>query len=513
MKLERIKNAKRNSIWGIINRLFSILFPFVIRTVIIKVLGVEYLGLNNLYTSILSVLSLTELGFGTAIVFSLYKPIAEDDCVTICALMNLYKKIYRIIGLIVLLIGLGLMPFLPYLINGDIPDDINLYLLYLIYLGNSVVSYWLFAYKNCLLNAHQRDDIISKVTVSINFFMYSCQIIILLLLRNYYCYIIVIPIFSILINLTNAFFASKLFPQYNCYGKVSPGLIKDLKKRVGGLMISKLTYVSRNSIDSIILSAFLGLTFVATYNNYFYIITAVSGILMVLTNAIAAGIGNSMVTESLQKNLMDMRKFNFIFMWIVGVCLSCLLSLYQPFMKLWVGEELMLSNFLMFMFALYFLVMHLRSIIMEYFDALGLWWHRKWYTLLEAVSNLILNIVLVQIWGMNGVLFATIFTTLFFDFFSIAYLTFKFYFKKGFKSYMLEQMLYFFVCIIVSCINYTVCSFIPCNGDILRQILLLTTRLLICIILPNLLFFCGYFKLHIFQYTKNWIKTSILLRK
>lgn len=163
MRIERTKNATRNIVVGMILKIYQLLVPFVIRTVMIHVLGMEYLGLNSLFTSILQVLNLAELGVGSAMVFSMYKPIAEDDSATINDLMKLYQFYYRIIGMIILVIGIAITPFIPKLIKSDIPSGLNIYILYYLNLGATVISYWLFAYKNCLLTAHQRSDVISKV--------------------------------------------------------------------------------------------------------------------------------------------------------------------------------------------------------------------------------------------------------------------------------------------------------------------------------------------------------------
>lgn len=160
MKIDRTHNATRNITSGIALKIYQLLAPFVIRTIMIYCLGMEYVGLNTLFTSILQVLNLAELGVGSAMVYSMYKPIAMDDSKMICALMNLYKIYYRIIGLIILVGGIVIMPFLPNLISGEIPEDINIYVLYILNLGATVLSYWLYAYKNCLLTAHQRIDVV-----------------------------------------------------------------------------------------------------------------------------------------------------------------------------------------------------------------------------------------------------------------------------------------------------------------------------------------------------------------
>ena len=211
MRLEKFKNAKRNSIWGIIFRIVVIIFPFAIRTIIIKKIGTDYLGLSSLFTSILNLLNLTELGVGTAIVYSMYEPLAKDDDKKICALMNLYKKIYRIIGLIVLIIGLIIIPFIKNLITGQVPNDINIYYLFFIYLANTVLSYWLFAYKVCIIQIHQRVDIATKINILVYILTYSIQIIILISIKNYYLYTLMLPLSTILYNILNGLYVDRQY--------------------------------------------------------------------------------------------------------------------------------------------------------------------------------------------------------------------------------------------------------------------------------------------------------------
>ena len=177
-KIERTKNATRNIIFGVILKAYQIIVPFLMRTAMIYLMGVQYLGLNSLFTSILQVLNLAELGVGSAMIYSMYKPIAEDDNATICALMKLYKTYYRIIGLVIAVIGCALTPFIPKLISGDVPDNLNIYLLYLLNLGATVLSYWLYAYKNCILQAHQRVDIVSKVSLVTSTIQYALQLLV-----------------------------------------------------------------------------------------------------------------------------------------------------------------------------------------------------------------------------------------------------------------------------------------------------------------------------------------------
>jgi O-antigen/teichoic acid export membrane protein len=510
MKFERTKNTIRNSIWGMINQIVTIFGKFVITIIMIRILGAKYLGLNSLFTSILLILSLAEMGFGNAVVFYLYKPIVENDVKMICALMNLYKKIYRYIGLCVFVVGCCFIILIPKLVKDEIPKDVNLYILYCIFLLNSVLTYSFFAYKKCLLTAHQRNDITSKISLSLNLVTYFFQIIALVIFENYYLYVIFIPILSILNNIINGIFATKIYHEYKSYGSINKQLIFDIRKRVSGLMIVKLAFVSRNAFDSVILSTFLNLTIVAIYNNYYYIMNSITGILLVFTSAVASGIGNSIASEKKEKNLNDLLIFNFIYMWIAGFCTSCLACLYQPFMRIWVGEDLLFDNYLMLLFVFYFLVTKLGDIQAQYFDTAGLWWHGKWRAVIEATSNLGLNIVLGYYFGVFGIILATIITTLFINFGYTTYLTFKFYFGRGMFDYLLDQIIHIFSILIVTGILYFICFYIPFGKGIINQIFLLLLRFIICVLFSNILFILIYYKSKRFIDARKWIKLRVM---
>ena len=347
MKIDRTKNASRNILFGIILKIYQLLVPFLMRTAMIYFMGVQYLGLNSLFTSVLQVLNLAELGVGSAMIYSMYRPITEDDKVTICALMKLYRTYYRIIGLIIAVIGSFLIPFIPNLIAGEVPPEINVYVLYALNLSATVLSYWLFAYKNSILQAHQRNDVISKVTILTNSVQYLFQFLVLWLFRNYYLFVIVLLITQALTNIVTAIIADRLYPEFKPGGKVQKSDIKRINRRIKDLFTSKLGTVVYESVDTIVISAFLGLSALAIYQNYFYILTAVSGFISVIFTACTAGIGNSIVVETKEKNFHDFEKFTFIISWIAGFCSVCMLCLLQPFMKLCVFAGMLFCRLLL----------------------------------------------------------------------------------------------------------------------------------------------------------------------
>ena len=408
MKIERTKNATRNVLFNGMLQAMNMLVPFFMRSIIIHYLGAEYLGLGGLFKSILQILNLSELGVGSAMVFSMYKPIAEDDGETVCALMKLYRTLYRIIGLFILVIGLVLVPFLPKLIKGDVTADVNLYVLYFMTIGSTVLSYWLFAYKNCLLNAHQRIDISSKITLLVHITEYALKIAVLILFRNYYMYLGVQILTQIARNLIVAKVVSKYYPQYSPHGDLPKETIKKISGRVRDLFTSKLSYTVTNSADTLVISSFLGLTVLAIYQNYYFIISSLSKMIEVITGACIAGIGNSLITESAEKNYKDLRKMTMLFGWLMCVAGSMLLCLYQPFTNLWMGEENMLGINYVICFVVYFYSIGMNKLINLFKDAAGIWKIDKWRPLTAAILNLTLNLATVRWLGLYGVLLSTV---------------------------------------------------------------------------------------------------------
>lgn len=431
MIMNRTKNASRNMVFGMLLKIYQVILPFVMRTLMVYTFGVQYLGLNSLFVSVLQVLNLAELGVGSAMVFSMYKPIVEEDYVKICALMRLYKIYYRVIGGVVLGLGLLLLPVIPSLISGEIPSEINIYILYLLNLLATVLTYWLFAYKNSILQAYQRTDYISKITLGTDTFKYLIQIVALIVFRNYYWYVIAILMSQVLNNVITAVIAGKLFPNYHPVGKLPEEEIKVINKKIKDLFTSKLGYTILSSADTLSISTFLGLTILAQYQNYQFIMTSIFGFIAIVYGSITAGVGNSMITESTEQNCKDFKTFTVLITWLCGVCVSCFAVLYQPFMELWMGKDLILDYGIVVLFCIYFWVYEIVMMISVYKDAGGIWHEDRFRPLISGIVNVCLNLCLVKLIGLYGILLATIL--------SISFVSIPWIIKNVFKNIFNES--------------------------------------------------------------------------
>ena len=490
----RMTHARRNIKSGVILKLITPLTSFITRTALIYSLGTVYLGLNGLFTSMLQVLSLAELGFGSAIVFSMYKPIAQKDEVTVNALLKLYRTIYRIVGSVIMGVGLILIPFLPKLIHGSLPAGLNLTVLYLIRLADTSISYFLFSYRNCLLDASQRKSRIQRIQSVSKVVLCAVQVVLLMLFKNYYIFCIAIPVIQVAQNLAYWIVSKKTFPQYRCEGSLPKESRKDIMKRVTGLFMFRLSHVLRNSFDSIILSAFLGLEILAIYQNYFLIVTTVVGISSILTDSTLSSIGNSVAMETTEKNYRDFKSFQLLFMWVVGIICVGMTCLYQPFIRLWVGKHNMLSDGLMILFVVYFFTERMGNICFQYRQARGLWWEDRIRPVVDGITNLTLNFFLVQYIGIAGVMLSTILCHVFIDSLWGARILFKHYFTNERQSrYVLKLMLFAGSTAIACALSFLLCNFIPQYAEnAITCLLFMAGRGIICLIVANIVFFGIY---------------------
>jgi O-antigen/teichoic acid export membrane protein len=478
----RTDNAKKNAISGVVNKVLLLLLGFVVRTLFIHKLGTEILGLNSFFTSLLMVLNMAELGFSSAVTFSLYKPLAEMDYTAVRAYLTYYKNVYKVIGIVVIVVGIVLLPFIPYLIKGSYPDNINVHTLFVMFFVNTSISYLFWGYKAVLLSALQKHRILSNIDTALSVIKSALQIVMILYFKNYYYYVACLLLATILNNVIVKYVSDRFYSEYAGTGNLDEKQKKAIVKKVGGLAIGKISATARNSFDNIVLAMFAGLIDVAIYSNYYYVINLVLGFITVFTQAMAAGIGNSVVAETAQKNYDDFKKFYFLFGWVGAFCTISILCLYQPFMELWVGKNLVLGENVMFLFVCYFYILQSGQLRSLYSRASGIWWELRYFAICEAILNLLLNFVLGYYFGMKGILIATIATVSVFGVVLVGKVTVNLCFKKSALEFLVLTGLYAVVTFILSSVMYLLVRTLNVHGYV--GLILIAG---LCLFVPNAL--------------------------
>lgn len=499
MKIERTKNTISGFAWGATGKIVNMFIPFILRTVMIYKLGVEYLGLSSLFASVLQVLSMSELGFSYACVYAMYKPIAEDDYKTVGSILIYLKKIYFIIGMVLLVIGSTFTPFLKYIINGDIPNDVNIYILYGIYLINSSLSYFFFAYKSSLLSALQCNNIINKVGLLTNTFLKVGQCVVLLIIPNYYVYVVLIPLTTLLNNLIKSHIVNQKFSCYLVKEPIEDSIRNDIKQKIVPLIGIKISTVLINAADTLVISTFLGLKETALYNNYFFIMSSVQAIVYEIHSSMLAGVGNSLVVDNIDSIRKKFEMLNFVNMWLVSFCTICFVSLYQPFMYVWVGNDMMLSMGMAILFSMYFFITTIQRIVIVYKDAAGVWKEDMIRCYASCAINIILNIISVKYIGLYGVIGSSVFVGMFIDPW-MARTVHRVILKKSARQFYFNFIKDIIVCCISCFIAYMICLKIPYSwlGIILRTA--------ICCIVGNIVLTVVYHNDYRFTGAKQWIQ-------
>lgn len=444
--MSRTRNSLLNISTGLVGQILTLVIGFVVRSVFIYQLGATYLGLSGLFGNILSILSFTELGFGQAIIFALYKPIAENNIEKIGQLMALFKKIYIWMFFIVAALGSALAPFLDYFINKPV-DIPHLPLIYLMYVASSATTY-LFSYKTSLLFASQKNYIATTVSYYFTIISAIIQIIILVTLHNFILYLLVQILSGIIQNAFIAHKTDKLYPilKNNRGAKLPKNDVSDIKKNVKALIIYKIGTLSLNSTDNIIISKYVGLLTVGFYSNYLLLCTSVSGFLSTIFSNITASIGHMNATESSETKMEMFFKIDMATFWFYGISSICLYTCMPPFILLWLGPEYELNNSTCFIIAFNQYIGGMLYSPFNYRQTMGLFRQGKWRPIVSAVLNLGLSIILAINYGLPGVLWGTALTRILTNVWFDPYIVFK----KGlginpmkyFKSYGFKMAVY-----------------------------------------------------------------------
>jgi len=467
----------------------SSIFPFIIRYLMIQYLGTEYLGLNSLFSSIIHTLNLAELGFDSAIVYSMYKPFADNDIKQVNNLLAFYRKTYITIAFVICILGLCCIPLLGLLIKGSYPAEIVLSKVFIIFLSNIVLNYSLFSYKNAILKAAQRTDIDNKILIICSILMYSSQICIIMYLQSYYLYALMLPVATVLGNIIRKVIVDKKFPYIRCNGKLEKKYISILKRHITAIFLSRIRNLSRYAMDSVFISSFLGLTWVALYQNYYSVLLLPMLFLEAILKSVKNSLGNFFAVENREDSYLLLLDLTFLCNWIISWASICLICLYSHFIKLWLGENYVFPISTTFLFSMLFYSFGLGNMVTMLMDVTGLWRYTKYCSVIEAFFNLFLNYVLLQFLGIDGILIATILSILLINIpWEISTILRKFFFVPV-NKYFFKLFYYFLVTTGVGFAVYYINLIILGDG-----ILSFMLRCFICLIVPNVLFVIAYIR-------------------
>ena len=485
----RTDKSIRNAFFALAGHFVGILAMFACRTAFIRILGAGYLGVSGLFGNVLSILSLAELGIGSAILVSLYKPLAEKEEPKIKALMNVYRKAYHIIGITVFGIGMLIFPFLNVLMK-DKPDVSSLDLIYFLYVLDSAFSYFL-SYKVILVDADQNGYIVNLFDTGFIVAQNLFQIFLLVTTRNFILYMCIQVGTTLLRNLVLSRRADRMYPLLKTLKGCK--LDRDEKKRivrnVGAMLSHEVGNVVVNGTDNLLISSFVGVIWVGLYSNYLLIVTTLQGVLGRMLGAVTASIGNLNATEDGEKPYRVFKTLLFMNFWLYGFCAVCLWILFEPFIRLWAGPDFILDSGITLIIVVNFYIGGMRSATLAYRDTLGLFWNDRFKPLAEAAINLVASILLLKWLGIAGVLWGTLISTLTTSFWIEPYILYKYAFHKPLRGYFAMYAAYFFATLCAAIVTWRVSMLLRSSG--LWELVL---KGVLCLVLPNLLFLACFFR-------------------
>lgn len=508
MENSRLKNSALNFASGFLGRVLTILLNFVVRTIFIYCLNEAYLSVNGLYSNILTVLSLAELGFGSAMVYRMYAPVAVKNYQKTAALLQFYKKIYIIIGVVIFLLGLCVIPFMDYIIK-DKPDISGLTLYYILFLVNTSISYWFSSYKASVLYADQKEYIKTNVQNTMAILQSGLQIVLLLLFRKYLLYLLVQLVGNIFLNLYVAHLVDKRYPEIQTYQGASLSAEErvQIRKDTEALVLSRFGHVALNGTDNIIISAVVGVLWVGRLSNYTLICDSVTSVLCQITAAITGSLGNFFATEDKHAGYALFKKVEFLNFWLYGFSFIALVTLLDPFVQIWAGGRFVLGLPISIAIAINFFVAGYMNTLWVFRSTLGLFKQGKFRPILVAILNIVLSIILGRLWGVFGVLFATFLSraaiSLWYDPLILHRYGFEVSCKPFFARYFRRVLLLTAVLIAMLTIRHVVLS----SATTVLRFAVMT---IVTAIVPNAIFWLAYRRCEEYAYFRGIVKDRVI---
>lgn len=485
--MSRTRNSLNNFKWALIGQSLGIVVSFIARIFFIRKLGNDYLGLNGLFTNILTILTLAELGVGDAINYSLYKPLANRDLEKCKILMKLYKKLYTIIGVVILILGLCITPFLSFVIK-DMPNVPNISLIFILFVINTAISYF-YSYKRNLLIADQNRYIATIYRYGIYVITNIVQICYLLITSNYIGFLIIQIFFTLLENILVSRHADKIYPylKEECNGSLDKSTKDDIIKNTKALVMHKIGGVVVNSTDNIIISKFVNLIAVGLYSNYYMITNALLLVINQVYSSILASVGNLCNKRDKFYQYKIFKNIEFMTFWIATFTSASLLCLIDDFISIWVGEEYLLSNITVIVLVLNFYISISRKAVLTFRDATGVFYKDRYKALIEALINIVASMILVFKYQITGVFMGTVISSILTCICVEPYVLYKYGFKRSAKLYYKNYVKKSIISLIVIIITYVVCNMF--NFNLYLNLIL---KFIVCLIVPNIVILFVY---------------------
>ncbi len=409
----RVKNSIYNFITSIGAQLITIIMKFICRTVFIHELGESYLGISGLFDNVLSMLSLAELGIGTAILYRLYAPLAENNTPRIQAWMHFYKNAYRIIAAIVAGIGLCLIPFLPVLINdyhklGEL--GINAVFVFCLFLSKSVSSYLFFAYRSAIVKADQKQYLLTIVSYVIIFATNILQILALVIWHDFIMYLIIMIAMTLVENIVYAIISQKLYPYISQKPKekVNKQEIKEAIKDCFSLLLYRVNAIVLKTTDTLVLSVSMGLSAIALYSNYLVFYTTINSLISHIFGALVHSIGNLHASKKVEREYLVFKTTVFVAVVLGATTGVGIFVVADELVDAWLGGKWIIPQPFSLLMGVELFTVTLCTALAKFRNALGLFQQAKYRPIFSAIVNVVTSIVFVKYWGICGVIAGTI---------------------------------------------------------------------------------------------------------
>lgn len=504
----RTSNSIKNSIATVCLNFISIFLGLIAQSIFIRTLGAEYNGIKSLFSNIFSMLAIAELGFGSAIVYHLYKPISEKNISKIKSLVNFYKNVYRIVAGIVFLLGIIILPFINMIVGETTITD-NIHLIYILFLFETVASY-LLTYKRSIIQADQKNYIINYINIIYLVIVNIVQIAILLISKNFILYLTVKIILRILENFTINIIVNKKYPYLKDRDveKVDPKVKKEIYHSVNGLLFHKIGTFFVMGTDNILISIFLGIKQVGLYTNYYTITNYVHSMFGQIFASFTSSIGNLLIEQSKERSYQIYKNMLFLNSWIYCFCAISIYLLMEPFVTLWLGSEYILSKLVLVTLSFNFYVQGMRKTNVSFKDAAGIFYEDRFVPIMESIINVVASIILVKYLGLAGIVIGTILSSMVLYIYSFPKFMYKKIFNKRYLEFYKIHIYYLLITLFTALITIFIVSRISLNNAFLQLIV----NGILCLIIPNLIYYLISRKKEEFAYFKYIILDKIFKR-